>query len=65
MPSNLQSAETEAVGQQRWVWPGFAAPGLVWLVLLFVVPLYAVLAVAMGSLDPIFLKPRPEWNPLQ
>ncbi len=47
------------------MWPAFATPGLVWLVLLFVVPFYAVLAVAMGDLDPIFLKPRPEWNPVQ
>jgi ABC-type spermidine/putrescine transport system permease subunit I len=65
MPSNLQSAETEAVGQHHWVWPAFAAPGLLWLLFLFVVPFYAVLAVAMGTLDPIFLRPLPEWNPLQ
>lgn len=64
MPTNLQSAETEAVGQARWTWPVFAAPGLIWLVLLFLVPFYAVLAVAMGGIDPIFLKPLPEWNPL-
>ena len=65
MPTNLQSAETEAVGQAPWTWPVFAAPGLIWLVLLFLVPFYAVLAVAMGGIDPIFLKPLPEWNPLQ
>ena len=65
MPTNLQAAETEAVGQARWTWPAFAAPGLIWLVLLFLVPFYAVLAVAMGSIDPIFLKPLPEWNPLR
>lgn len=47
------------------MWPAFAAPGLTWLLLLFVVPFYAVLAVAMGDLDPIFLKPRPQWNPLR
>lgn len=38
-------------------------PGVVWLLLLFVVPFYAVIAVAMGDIDPIFLKPQPEWNP--
>jgi spermidine/putrescine transport system permease protein len=65
VPTNLQAAETEAVGQARWTWPAFAAPGLIWLVLLFLVPFYAVLAVAMGGIDPIFLKPLPEWNPLQ
>ena len=35
------------------VWAGFALPGTVWLVLLFVVPAYAILAVAFGSIDPI------------
>lgn len=65
MPTNLQGAEIEAVGQRRFVWPAFAMPGLVWLMLLFVVPFYGVIAVSMGSVDPIFLKPQPEWNPLQ
>jgi spermidine/putrescine transport system permease protein len=65
MASNIQGSESEAVGIKRWVWPAFAAPGLIWLALLFLVPFYAILAVAMGKLDPIFLQPRPEWNPLQ
>jgi len=65
MPSNLQAAETQAVGQARWIWPAFAFPGLVWLILLFLVPFYGVLSVAMGRLDPIFLRPTPEWNPLR
>jgi spermidine/putrescine transport system permease protein len=43
----------------------FATPGLLWLVLLFLVPFYAVLSLAMGGLDPIFLEAVPEWNPLQ
>jgi spermidine/putrescine transport system permease protein len=63
MPSNLQGAETSAVGQSRWVWPAFALPGVAWLILLFVVPFYGVLAVALGRLDPILLRPLPEWNP--
>lgn len=65
MPTNLQAAETQAVGQSRWIWPAFATPGVTWLVLLFLVPFYGVLAVAMGGLDPIFLRPVPEWNPLR
>ncbi|HKY48870.1 MAG TPA: ABC transporter permease [Acidimicrobiia bacterium] len=65
MPSNLQSAESQAVGQTRWMWAAFAAPGVTWLVLLFLVPFYGVLSVAMGRLDPIFLRPVPEWNPLR
>ncbi len=47
----------------RWLWRGFALPGIVWLVLLFVVPFYAVLCVAMGSVDPILQQPVPAWNP--
>jgi spermidine/putrescine transport system permease protein len=43
----------------------FATPGLLWLVLLFLVPFYAVLSLAMGGLDPIFLEAVPEWNPLR
>lgn len=62
MPSNLQAAETDAVGTRGW--RAMTLPGLVWLVLLFVVPFYAIVAVAMGRLDPIFLRPTPEWNPL-
>ncbi len=49
----------------KWLWPSFAAPGLVWLLLLFLVPLYAVLSLAMGTLDPIFFTPVPEWSPLR
>lgn len=47
------------------MWPAFAVPGLTWLVLLFLVPFYAILSVAMGRLDPIFGAAIPEWNPLK
>jgi ABC-type spermidine/putrescine transport system permease subunit I len=49
----------------RWFWPILAIPGVAWLVLLFVVPFYAVVAVALGDLDPIFRNPVPYWNPLE
>ena len=49
---------------RRWFWPLFAVPGAIWLVLLFLVPFYAVLAVAFGTVDPIFQGPVPIWNPL-
>jgi spermidine/putrescine transport system permease protein len=49
---------------RRWFWPSFALPGAAWLVLLFLVPTYAVLAVAFGTTDPIFNQPVPAWNPL-
>jgi putrescine transport system permease protein len=49
---------------RRWLWPGFAFPGILWLVVLFVVPFYAVVAVAFGTVDPILSGPVPLWNPL-
>jgi ABC-type spermidine/putrescine transport system permease subunit I len=46
-------------------WIALAAPGMIWLVLLFIVPFYAVLAIAMGKLDQLFESPVAVWNPLQ
>ena len=48
----------------KWLWPVFAIPGVVWLILLFLVPFYAVIGVAFGGVDPIFLNAVPNWNPL-
>ena len=45
-------------------WAAMAAPGTVWLVLLFLVPVYAIFAVAFGGIDPILRTTAPEWNPL-
>ena len=33
----------------KWLWPAFALPGVVWLILLFLVPFYAVIS----GVDPI------------
>jgi spermidine/putrescine transport system permease protein len=41
-----------------------AAPGIIWLALLFIVPFYAVLAIAMGKLNQLFESPVAVWNPL-
>ncbi|MFW5969407.1 MAG: ABC transporter permease [Halofilum sp. (in: g-proteobacteria)] len=48
----------------RWLWKACAFPGVLWLLLLFVLPFYAVIGVAFGTVDPIFQKPVPIWNPL-
>jgi len=45
-------------------WIALAAPGMIWLVLLFIVPFYAVLAIALGQLDQLFESPVAVWNPL-
>lgn len=56
-------------GQQRQpsrlFWVVLAAPGILWLALLFIVPFYAVLAIAGGRLNLIFEQPVAVWNPLQ
>ena len=44
-------------------WIVLAAPAIIWLVLLFIVPFYAVLAIAMGKLDQLFESPVAVWNP--
>ncbi len=47
------------------LWPLLAMPGIVWLALLFVLPLYVVLTIVFGQTDPIFFTPIPVWDPLQ
>jgi len=42
----------------------FALPGVVWLLAFFVIPVYAVMSVAFGSVDPVLRISDPEWNPL-
>ncbi|HEU0336300.1 MAG TPA: ABC transporter permease [Gaiellaceae bacterium] len=48
----------------RWFWPAASLPGVAWLALFFVLPLYAILAIALGSVDPLLQTVRPAWNPL-
>ncbi|HEY1623729.1 MAG TPA: ABC transporter permease [Streptosporangiaceae bacterium] len=44
-------------------WAALALPGIIWLIVLFIVPFYAVLAIAMGKLDQLFESPVAVWNP--
>ncbi len=46
-------------------WRLLALPGIAWLCIFFVVPLYLVLAIVFGRVDPVFRTPLPVWNPLQ
>jgi spermidine/putrescine transport system permease protein len=59
-------ARRTASGRSRknLFWIGLAAPGMLWLLLLFIVPFYAVLAIAMGQLNRLFESPVAVWNPL-
>ncbi len=45
-------------------WPLLSLPGIAWLALFFLAPLYVVLAIVFGGLDPVFRSPEPIWNPL-
>jgi spermidine/putrescine transport system permease protein len=46
-------------------WAALAAPGIIWLIVLFIVPFYAVLAIAMGQLNRLFESPIAVWNPVR
>jgi spermidine/putrescine transport system permease protein len=46
-----------------WYWPSFTGVGLLWLALFFVLPLYVVLSVAFGTVDPFFRTPLPVYQP--
>ena len=48
----------------RGFWIALAAPGIIWLTLLFIVPFYAVLAIAEGQLNRLFESPIARYNPL-
>ena len=52
-------------GRRTRGWAGFALPGVGWLLAFFVVPVYAVVSVTFGGIDPILHTTRPAWNPLQ
>jgi ABC-type spermidine/putrescine transport system permease subunit I len=49
----------------RLFWAVLAAPGIIWLALLFIVPFYAILAIAAGHVNQVFGYPVAVWNPLQ
>ena len=58
-----QSDSERGVGS-RWFWIGLAMPGTAWVLLFFVAPLYVVLSILFGSIDPILRQPVPVWDPL-
>jgi ABC-type spermidine/putrescine transport system permease subunit I len=50
--------------QSKGFWIALAAPGIVWLAVLFIVPFYAVLAIGEGKLNRLFESPVAVYNPL-
>ncbi|MEO6823006.1 MAG: ABC transporter permease [Candidatus Nanopelagicales bacterium] len=61
----LKKAGRKPRERRSLLWPVLAIPGIVWLALLFVLPMYVVLAIVFGQQDPIFRNAIPVWNPLQ
>jgi spermidine/putrescine transport system permease protein len=61
MGAGQRRAEREP---NRLFWAALAAPGIIWLALLFIVPFYVVLAIAAGQLNQLFGTPIAAWNPL-
>jgi ABC-type spermidine/putrescine transport system permease subunit I len=57
-------ADAVAAPRRSHLWQLLAAPGMAWLFALFVAPLYVVLCVVFGRVDPIFRTAQPVWNPL-
>jgi ABC-type spermidine/putrescine transport system permease subunit I len=41
-----------------------ALPGTLWLAVFFLVPAYVVLAIAFGTIDPLFRSAVPAWSPV-
>ena len=50
--------------RNRGLWMGLAAPGAIWLIVLFLAPFYVMLAVAGGGVNSFFQTAIPIWNPL-
>jgi spermidine/putrescine transport system permease protein len=48
----------------RLFWAALAAPGIIWLLVLFIVPFYTMIAIAAGYVNPVFGYPVAAWNPL-
>ena len=51
--------------RHRWLPYLLLLPGMAWLVVLFLLPFYVVLAIAFGAVDPLFRTPVPAWNPVE
>jgi len=44
-------------------WQRFATPGMLWMLMFFVVPFYVIISVAFGTVDPVFRSPLPVYQP--
>ncbi|HZE17647.1 MAG TPA: ABC transporter permease [Mycobacterium sp.] len=60
----MRGSSQTAHRRGRLLWIGLATPGAIWLLVLFVLPFYAMLSVAGGGINPFFQTSVPTWNPL-
>jgi ABC-type spermidine/putrescine transport system permease subunit I len=59
------SRRARAARRGRALWPLLSLPGVAWLALFFLAPLYIVLAIVFGAVDPVFRTAVPVFNPLR
>ena len=62
---SAQAAETLCEEVRALGVSAMAVPGVGWLIAFFVLSVYAVMAVAFGTVDPILRTSVPQWNPLR
>ena len=63
-PCRPGGREPKPYQPNKWFWVLLAAPGMIWLVVLFVIPFYAMLAIGEGKLDRQTESPVAVYNPL-
>jgi spermidine/putrescine transport system permease protein len=64
-PGRRSGRDRKPTEPTRLFWVLLAAPGIIWLALLFIVPFYAVLAIGEGKLNRLFESPVAVYNPLK
>src|SRR5260370_29168545 len=64
-PQRHSRLRRQSPGSNRLFWAALAAPGIIWLAVLFIVPFYAILAIAFGTINQLFGYPVGVWNPLR
>src|SRR6202012_2083524 len=62
-PSPAAPSRRRSARGRNLFWIALAAPGMIWVVLLFIVPVYAALAIGMDQLDRLFEPPIAVGNP--
>ncbi len=63
--TGTRGSAQQAKEPHRLFWAAVAAPGILWLIVLFIVPFYAIMAVAFGTVNQLFGYPIAVWNPLR